>query len=132
AGASARESPAMLILSRDEMRRVLDPAELFEAMSDGFQRLAEGQWKLPSRLNIEMPAHDGQMLLMPSYCEGLSAAGAKVLTVMNRNPEKKLPLIQAKYLYVSAETGEVLSLMDAEFLTAIRTAVVSALVTDLL
>jgi len=122
----------MLILSRDDMRRALDAAELFEKMIEGFQQLAEGQWNIPLRTTIEMPAHQGLSLFMPSYCEGLSAAGVKLLTVMNRNPEKNLPLIQSKYLYMSAETGEILSLMDAEFLTGLRTAVVSALATDLL
>ena len=56
----------------------------------------------------------------------------KLVTVMNANPAKNLPLLHSKYLYASAETGEILSLMDAEFLTALRTAAVSALVTDLL
>ena len=122
----------MLILSRDDMRRVLDAAELFEAMAEGFQRLAEGQWKIPLRVAIEMPAHQGVSLFMPAYCQGLAAAGMKLVTVMNGNPAKNLPLLHSKYLYVSAETGEILSLMDAEFLTALRTAAVSALVTDLL
>ena len=122
----------MLILSRDDMRRALDAAELFEAMTDGFRRLAQGEWKIPLRVTIEMPAHDGVSLFMPAYCVGLSAAGMKLVTVMNANPAKNLPLIHSKYLYVSAETGEILSLMDAEILTGLRTAVVSALVTDLL
>ena len=122
----------MLILSRDDMRRALDPAELFEAMSAGFQQHAEGQWTIPPRTSIEMPAYQGLSLFMPSYSETLAAAGVKVLTVMNENPQKNLPLIQSKYLYINAETGEILSLMDAEFLTGIRTAVVSALATDLL
>jgi ornithine cyclodeaminase/alanine dehydrogenase-like protein (mu-crystallin family) len=121
----------MLILSRDDMRRALDAAELFDRMTEGFQQLAEGRWKMPLRVAIEMPAHEGVSLFMPSYCEGLAAAGMKLVTVMNGNPAKNLPLIHSKYLYVGADTGEVLSLMDAEFLTALRTAVVSALVTDL-
>src|SRR5207302_3067304 len=99
---------------------------------EGFQGLAEGQWKIPLRVAIEMPAHQGVSLFMPAYGQGLAAAGMKLVTVMNGNPAKNLPLIHSKYLYVSAETGEILGLMDAEFLTGIRTAVVSALVTDLL
>lgn len=114
------------------MRRALDATELFEAMTIGFQMLAEGQWKMPLRAAIEMPAHEGISLFMPAYCEGLGAAGMKLITVMNRNPAKNLPLIHSNYLYVSAETGEILSLMDAEYLTGLRTAVVSALVTDLI
>src|SRR5436309_13313652 len=82
------------------------------------------------RLTIEIPAHEGVALFMPSYCESLDAAGMKLVTVMNGNPAKNLPLIHSKYLYVSAGTGEILSLMDAEFLTALCTAVVSAHVTD--
>jgi ornithine cyclodeaminase/alanine dehydrogenase-like protein (mu-crystallin family) len=121
----------MLILSRDDMRRALGAAELFEAMTAGFRRLAQGEWKIPLRVAIEMPVHDGVSLFMPAYCESLSAVGMKLVTVMNANPAKNLPLIHSKYLYVSAETGEILSLMDAEVLTGLRTAVVSALVTDL-
>jgi len=121
----------MLILSRDDMKRVLDHHELFDALKQGFQMLADGHWKAPLRTVIEMPKQDGISLFMPAYCEGLDSAGMKLVTVMSRNPEKNLPLIHASYLYVSAETGQVLSLMDAEVLTGLRTAVTSALVTDL-
>jgi ornithine cyclodeaminase/alanine dehydrogenase-like protein (mu-crystallin family) len=122
----------MLILSRDDMKRVLDERELFEALKAGFQMLSAGEWKVPLRTVIEMPKHDGIGLFMPSYCAALGATGLKLVTVMNSNPSKNLPLIHSNYLYVSAETGEVLSLMDAEVLTGLRTAVTSALVTDLL
>jgi ornithine cyclodeaminase/alanine dehydrogenase-like protein (mu-crystallin family) len=121
----------MLILSPDDMRRALNASELFDGLTRGFQMLAEGQWRLPLRVAIEMPAHQGVSLFMPSYCEGLGAAGMKLVTVMSGNPSKGLSLIHSKYLYVSAETGEILSLMDAEYMTGLRTAVVSALVTDL-
>jgi ornithine cyclodeaminase/alanine dehydrogenase-like protein (mu-crystallin family) len=121
----------MLILSRDDMRRALTAAELFDGLTQGFQMLADGQWKMPLRVAIEMPAHQGVSLFMPSYCEGLAAAGMKLVTVMSGNPAKGLPLIHSRYLYVSAETGEILSLMDAEYMTGLRTAVVSAMATDL-
>jgi ornithine cyclodeaminase/alanine dehydrogenase-like protein (mu-crystallin family) len=122
----------MLILSQDDVRRALDPAELFEAMTEGFRMLAQGQCAMPLRVAIDMRMYQGMSLFMPAYCEGLKAAGVKLVTVMNENPARNLPLIHSTYLYLSAETGELLSLMDGEYLTALRTAVVSALVTDLL
>ena len=37
----------MLILSGEDVKQVLDIAELFEALKEGFRLLAEGQWKVP-------------------------------------------------------------------------------------
>jgi ornithine cyclodeaminase len=125
------ENQFMLILSREDIKRVLDVAELFDALKEGFRMLSEKQWDVPLRTAIEMKRQEGIALFMPAYCDGLDATGMKLVTIMSRNPEKKLPLIHSSYLYVSAETGQILSLMDAEILTALRTATTSALVADL-
>jgi len=122
----------MLILSREDIKQVLDVAELFEALKEGFEMLADGRWQLPLRTAIEMSKHEGIALFMPAYCEGLNTTGMKLVTIMSRNPEKKLPLIHSNYLHVSADTGEIKALMDAEVLTGLRTATTSALVADLL
>jgi ornithine cyclodeaminase/alanine dehydrogenase-like protein (mu-crystallin family) len=122
----------MLILSREDVKRVLDVTELFEALKEGFRMLASGQWQVPLRTAIDMQSHQGIALFMPAYCEGLSTTGMKLVTIMSRNPEKNLPLIHSNYLHVSADTGEIKSLMDAEVLTGLRTATTSALVADLL
>src|SRR5207249_10542928 len=58
-------------------------------------------------------------------------AGMNLVYVKYGKHAKNLSLIHSKYLYFSAETGEILSLKDAEFITGLRTAVVSAPVTDL-
>src|SRR5205809_8138716 len=114
---SANESKTMLILSREDVKKVLDVSELFEALKEGFQMLAAGQWQVPLRTAIDMSAHQGIALFMPAYCEGLNTTGMKLVTIMSLNPEKGLPLIHSSYLHVSAETGEIKCLMDAEVLT---------------
>src|SRR4051812_5175619 len=122
----------MLILSREDVKQVLDVTELFEALKEGFRMLGEGQWQVPLRTAIDMKTHEGIALFMPAYCEGLSTTGMELVTIMSRNPDKNLPLIHSSYLHVSAETGEIKSLMDAEVLTGLRTATTSALVADLI
>ena len=120
----------MLILSREDVEKVLPHSELFEPLRQGFQMLADGNCEMPLRTVIEMGQFDGVSLFMPAYGEGVRSAGLKLVTVMSQNPSKNLPLIHSAYLYVSAETGEILSLMDAEYLTSARTAVASALATE--
>ncbi len=122
----------MLILTREDVKQVLDVGELFEALREGFRMLAENRWAVPLRTAIEMTHNEGVALFMPAYCEGLNTTGMKFVSIMSRNPVKNLPLIHSTYLYVSAETGQIQCLMDAELLTALRTATTSALVADML
>lgn len=120
----------MLILSREDIKKVLEIGDLYQALEEGFRMLARGQCQIPLRHAINMSRYDGISLFMPSYCEGLGAAGIKLVTVMSQNPGKNLPLIHSNYLYASAETGQIVSIMDAEFITAMRTAATSAIATD--
>ncbi len=120
----------MLILSREDVMKVLPHEELFRALKEGFGMLAAGEFEMPLRTVIEMNRFDGVSLFMPAYGEAVGSTGLKLVTVMNQNPSRNLPLIHSVYVYVNADTGEVLALMDAEFLTSARTAVASALATD--
>ena len=119
----------MLVLSREDVMKVLPYSELFDPLKEGFKMLANGNCQMPLRTVIDMEQFDGVSLFMPAYGENVRSTGLKLVTVMNENPSKNLPLIHSVYLYVSAETGEILSLMDAEYLTSARTAVASALAT---
>jgi ornithine cyclodeaminase len=73
------------------------------------------------------------MGLMPSYVGGETAAyGLKTVCVFPGNPAKGKDAHQGAVLLFSAETGELLALMNASAITAIRTAAVSGVATDLL
>lgn len=70
----------------------------------------------------------GQMLLMTAELGDL--AGIKVATVAPGNPARALPRIQGTYLLFDGDTLSPLAMLDAEELTGIRTASVSAAVAD--
>lgn len=86
-------------------------------------------WKhdavLPPKISLQ-PAGDGSFFnVMPSIVSdenGKKWSGVKVVT---RYPERT-PALDGKLLLFDAETGEALSLMDADWITAMRTGAVAA------
>jgi ornithine cyclodeaminase len=77
------------------------------------------------------------MGLMPTYSAGgvsnhQAAFGLKGICVFPRNPGRGLDSHQGGVLLFSAETGELMAMMNASAITAVRTAAVSAVATDLL
>jgi ornithine cyclodeaminase len=73
------------------------------------------------------------MGLMPSYISGDRAAyGLKAICIFPGNPAKGKDSHQGAVLLFSADTGELLAMMNASAITAIRTAAVSGVATDLL
>lgn len=123
----------ILILSNKEVLELLPIKECIPLMREALIALAAGKVHQPLRTIIRPPDAKGVMGLMPSYKSGDSAAfGLKAICVFSGNPAKGKDAHQGAVLLFSAETGELLAMMNASAITAIRTASVSGVATDLL
>jgi ornithine cyclodeaminase len=123
----------ILILSHDEVVNLLPMKECIDVMREALIALAAGQVHQPLRTIIRPPDAAGLMGLMPSYMSGDCAAfGLKAICVFPGNPAKGKDAHQGAVLLFSAETGELEAMMNASAITAIRTAAVSGVATDLL
>ena len=123
----------ILILNDDEVVELLPMKECIALMREALIKLAAGEVYQPLRTIVRPPAAAGVMGLMPSYVGGDEAAyGLKTVCIFPSNPAKGKDAHQGAVLLFSAETGELLALMNASAITAIRTAAVSAVATDLL
>ena len=82
---------------------------------------------MPQRTATPIEPHAGLHLSMPAYVEGdPGTLSVKVVTVYGENPPRYgLPMIQGVLLLHDAATGQLLSLMDAEHITAMRTGAAS-------
>ncbi|PYP87353.1 MAG: ornithine cyclodeaminase [Blastocatellia bacterium AA13] len=124
---------SILILKQSEVERLLVMSECITVMRDALSRLARGEVYQPLRMIINPPGAAGDIALMPSYQSGERAAyGLKAVCFFPDNPSKGLDSHQGGVLLFSAETGELMAIMNASAITAIRTAAVSAVATDLL
>lgn len=123
----------ILILSHDEVVELLPMKDCIAVMREALIALAAGQVHQPLRTIIRPPEAAGVMGLMPSYVSGDRAAfGLKAICVMPGNPARGKDAHQGAVLLFSADTGELQAMMNASAITAIRTAAVSGVATDLL
>ena len=126
----------ILVLSHREVLELLPINECIARMRAALIALAAGAAYQPLRNIIRPPDAQGLMGLMPAYMSGgtahQAAFGLKAICIFPGNPAKGLDSHQGAVLLFSAETGELLAMMNASAITAIRTAAVSAVATDLL
>lgn len=108
-------------------------AECIELMSDVLSALAGEEVYQPLRTIVRPPSARGLLGLMPAYRTGERGAfGLKSICVFPDNPSQGKDAHQGSVTLFSRETGELLALMNASAITAIRTAAVSAVATRLL
>lgn len=116
----------MRILGRAVLEALLPPSDVIAAVERAFREAAAGKAPALPRAVLRMERH-GVFLAMVSALPRLGALGTKLVTVVERNQRRGLPTIHASYLLTDPETGAPLSLMEAGFLTGIRTGATSAL-----
>ncbi|MBV9924765.1 MAG: ornithine cyclodeaminase family protein [Acidobacteria bacterium] len=123
----------ILVLGHEEVVELLPMAECVELMRDALVARAEGRVHQPLRTIVRPAEAAGVMGLMPAYASGPRAAfGLKAICVFPGNAAQGKDSHQGAVLLYGAETGELLSVVNASAVTAVRTAAVSALATDVL
>jgi ornithine cyclodeaminase/alanine dehydrogenase-like protein (mu-crystallin family) len=122
---------SLLVLSEDDVRRLLDMESCVEAMSDVLASLARGELFQPLRSIARPPDASGLLGLMPAYRGGDDPAYAlKEIVVTPDNPNARgLDAHQGAVLLHDGESGELVAVLNASPVTAIRTAAVSAVAT---
>ena len=114
------------------VRHALTPDRCREAMRAVFAAHARGETQLPVRMAVPMPGGGGTLLLMPASLNAPRAIGAKLLTVVPGNAARGLPVNVGTLVMIDPDTGAPLAALDGAMVTALRTAAVSALATELL
>jgi len=111
----------ILVLSHDDIVELLPVKECVGVMREALTALANGLVYQPLRTIVRPPDALGLMGLMPSYISGdRPAYGLKAICLFSNNPQKGKDAHQGGVLLFSAETGELLALMNASAITAIR------------
>jgi ornithine cyclodeaminase/alanine dehydrogenase-like protein (mu-crystallin family) len=115
----------MLVLTRAQVRELLDLDLQLDALERAFVELSSGRASVPPR--IAASTERGLLAAMPGYADGVLEA--KLVSVFPENAADGLPSHQATIAVFDDENGTPLALLDGTEITAARTGASSAVST---
>jgi alanine dehydrogenase len=115
-----------LILQAEEINDILTLDEVREAVKRGLLEQAAGHVQLPTRLTIDSASGNGWIRLMPAILNQSKLMGFKAM--------HSTPGVGVRYVVMlyDLESGELLAVIDADWLTSRRTGATAALGVDAL
>src|SRR4051794_18166037 len=116
----------MLLLRHDVIAGLLTTDETIAAVRAGLVEQGEGAVDLPPRITVDSSAGRGWLRLMPTL---LNRSGYMGYKAMHSTPGVGVRYLVALY---AMDSGELLALVDADWITAARTAAVAAVATHVL
>ncbi|MDY5846904.1 MAG: ornithine cyclodeaminase family protein [Bariatricus sp.] len=122
----------MLLLSREDIKKVFSMKDAIEADKEAFQLVVEGKCDSPLRTNIQAPKHDGCFLFMPAYVEEMDTAAVKIVNIFPHNIDQGKPSSPAQVLLIDGTTGIVSAILDGTYVTQLRTGAASGAAFDVL
>lgn len=111
----------MLLLRDGTIRAAMESADVVGGLEGMLSRPVDGSLELPARLTVDAAGGQGFLRLMPVIAYDTGYVGYKA---MNYHPVHGV-----RYLIslISLEDGELLALLDADWITAYRTAATAAI-----
>jgi len=121
-------SDEILLLSRSDVRSVLDMGELIAAVEAAHADVARGRAAQLPRYSLHVPGSTVGVFPMVAVLEG-GAGGMKVFTDVPENAARGLPTQQSVVVLLDVDRGHPVAVLDGGLLTAYRTAAASAVAT---
>jgi ornithine cyclodeaminase/alanine dehydrogenase-like protein (mu-crystallin family) len=103
--------------------------EAIDCMEIAFSSLSSGNCYVPKRYIARIEHKSLTLLLKPAFADNSDKSSIKIITQKDSNPNSIIPTILGIVLLLDTNTGEILSIMDGAYITAIRTGAASGLAT---
>jgi alanine dehydrogenase len=119
-----------LILKENEVRSLLTMKDGIRIVEEGFEQYARGRTTLAPRLVMKLTGDAGTFRIMAAIVPDMGGFGLKTLTATPGN--RKPGSTYFAMLYFDVETGALLAVIPATYITGIRTGAASGVATKYL
>ena len=117
----------MLVLTADEVSRLLDVDALIDALAPAMADLSAGRASVPARSSAVVSELDARLFAMPGYVPSQNALVTKLVSLFPANAGTPVPTHQAVIVVFDPATGSPTALIDGTIITAVRTGACAAL-----
>ena len=111
----------MLVINEKEIESLYKMTDAIKDITEMLVAKEAGKINSPQRTVLDFPKYDASALYMPSSDLASEVAAVKVVTVFPGNPVQGKPTTQGLLLLTDATNGENLAMMNASYLTRLRT-----------
>jgi ornithine cyclodeaminase len=122
----------MLVVNEKQIQQLYKMTDAIQDISEMLKAKEAGKINNPHRIVLDFPAYEASALYMPSADLVSEVSAVKIVTIFPGNPAKGKPTTQGILLLSDATTGEHLAMINASYLTRLRTGALSGIATDLL
>ncbi len=118
------------ILTSEDIKRLIVMDDAIDAMEKAFASFSDGTSHVPQRYISDI--NNLNLFFKPAFCENLGRVSVKIITQQTAGKIRGVPTIQGMVLLLDMESGQLLSLMDGAYITAIRTGAAGGIAAKLL
>ncbi|GEK32971.1 ornithine cyclodeaminase family protein [Kurthia sibirica] len=122
----------MIILEEHQIQQHYTMKDAIDDVKKVLKSKYLNKLETPIRTVIDFPAQDASILYMPSADSEQQFAANKIVSIFPNNAAENLPTTQGVTLLSDAQNGRSLALLNASYLTRLRTGALTAIATDYL
>lgn len=122
----------VLILNRNQIKQVIDMRQVIERVRSAYQLKSQGKTVIWPLVNYEFQDEHAAMDIRSGFIKGEQLHGLKMLNNFPENREKGLPPFNGVMMVYDSNTGIPIGILDASYITCMRTGAAGALGVDAL
>ena len=118
------------LISREQVQKLLTYEDTIHILESAFSDISSNRAIMPPRLRMDIPRRKGRQVAMMAFVESCDGLGMKISTAFEF--EQRENIFAANIILHDARKGGIVAVMDATYITEIRTASGSAIATKYL
>ncbi|MFI3239331.1 MAG: hypothetical protein R3Y22_01880 [Bacteroidales bacterium] len=122
----------MKIISASDMKSNITMAEAINAAEEAYIKLATEKALMPIRTGTDFGEKNPTVLYKPSFTSDDKRVVVKLLSLVKERTENTLVTINGTVTVIDTDRNDILAVLDAAYLTALRTGASAGLATKLL